>query len=149
MHSCMRYECWIPVHCDATIEWERSGKVRNPGYLKALWRNRQSYHMLALVAGDTSNAFETSLRFVIVPFANLGDLDEILLLGISNWHSTFCKSYLLASADIRHFVSATWHSDLNLRPQNGAPGDRCLLSPLAMPLSSEQNHKFASSYVYS
>ena len=25
-------------------------------------------------------------------FANLGDLDEILQLGISDWHSTFCKS---------------------------------------------------------
>jgi len=31
--SCMHCECWIPVHCDATREWERSGKVRKPGYL--------------------------------------------------------------------------------------------------------------------
>jgi len=26
------------------------------------------------------------------PFANLGDLHEILQLGISDWHATFCKS---------------------------------------------------------
>ena len=74
--------------------------------------------------------FETSLRFVIALFANLGDLDEILQLGISDWHSTFCKSWLLASADIWHFVIATWHSNLNLRPQNAAPGDIYLPFPL-------------------
>jgi len=51
MRSCMHSECWIPVHCDATIECERCGKVRNPGYLKALWRNRDLNHMRALVAG--------------------------------------------------------------------------------------------------
>jgi len=79
----MHCECWILVHCDATIEWERSGKVRNPGYLKALWRNRQSKHMRELFAEDPSDA---------APFANLGDLDEILQLGISDLHSTFCKS---------------------------------------------------------
>jgi len=60
--------------------------------LKTLCRNRQSNHMRVLVAGGTSDAFKTSLRFVIAPFANLGDLDEILQLGISDWHSTFCKS---------------------------------------------------------
>jgi len=63
--------------------------------------------MRALVAGDPSEAFEASLRFVIALFANFGDLDEILQLAISEWHSTFCKSCLLASADIRHFVIAT------------------------------------------
>ena len=129
MRSCMHCECWILVNCDATIEWERSGKVRKPGYLKALWRNRQSNHMRALVAGDPSDAFKASLRFVIALFANFGDLDEILQLSISEWHSTFCKSYLLASADIRHFVIATWHSNLNLHPQNAALGDRCLPFP--------------------
>ena len=36
--------------------------------------------------------FKTSLRFIIVLIANLGDFDEILQLGISDWHSTFCKS---------------------------------------------------------
>jgi len=35
---------------------------------------------------------KTSLMFVIALFANLGDLDEILQLGSSDWHSTFCKS---------------------------------------------------------
>ena len=30
--------------------------------------------------------------FVIAPFANLGDLLKILLIGISNRLSTFCKS---------------------------------------------------------
>jgi len=50
----MHCEFWIPVHCDATIEWERSGKVRSPGYLKALWRNRELNHMQALGDGDTS-----------------------------------------------------------------------------------------------
>ena len=34
----------------------------------------------------------TSVMFVIAPFANFGDLDEILQLGISDWHSTFCES---------------------------------------------------------
>jgi len=48
--------------------------------------------MLALLAEDTSKPFKTSLRFVIALLANLGDLDEILQLGISDWHSTFCKS---------------------------------------------------------
>jgi len=54
----MHCECWIPVHCDATIEWEQSGKVRKPGYLKALWRNRQSNSMRALVVEDTSDALK-------------------------------------------------------------------------------------------
>jgi len=93
--------------------------------------------------------FKTSLRFVIALFANLGDLDEILQLGISGWHSTFCKSQLLASADICYFVIVTWHSNLNLHPQNAAPEHRCLPFPLATPLSSRQNHKFASSYAHS
>jgi len=48
--------------------------------------------MRALVAGDTTDNFKTSLRFIIVLFASLGDFDEILQLGISDWHSTFCKS---------------------------------------------------------
>jgi len=51
--------------------------------------------MRALVAEDTSEA-----QGFIAPFANLGDLDEILQLGVSDWHSTFRKSSLLASADI-------------------------------------------------
>jgi len=51
----MHCECWIPVHCDATTEWERNGKVRNPGYLKALWRNRELNHTRELVAEDTSD----------------------------------------------------------------------------------------------
>jgi len=76
---------------------------------------------------------KTSLRFVIAPFANLGDLDEILQLGVSDWHSTFRKSQLLASTDIWHFVIVTWHSNLNLRPQNAAPGDRCLPFPPSYP----------------
>ena len=113
-------ECWIPIHCDATIEWERSGKVRNHGYLKALWRNRQLMHMQELVAEDTSDA---------ALFVNIGDLDEILQLGISDLHSTFCKSQLLASADIWHFVVVTWHSNLNLRPQNASPGTDVSTSP--------------------
>jgi len=91
----MHCECWISVHCDAAIEWERSGKVRNrPGYLQALWRNRESNQMRALVAGDTNDALKdvTKIRRIAL-FANLGDLDEILqLLGISDWHLTFCKS---------------------------------------------------------
>jgi len=35
-----------------------------------------------LVAGDTSDA--SSLKFVVAFFANLGDLDEILQLDISD-----------------------------------------------------------------
>jgi len=35
---------------------------------------------------------ETPLWFLIAPFANLGDLDEILELGVSDRHSTFRKS---------------------------------------------------------
>jgi len=91
----MHCGCWILVHCDATTEWERSGEVRNrPGYLHAFWRNPESNQMRALVAGDTNDAWKniTKVR-IIALFANLGDLDEILqLLGISDWHSTFCKS---------------------------------------------------------
>jgi len=52
----MHCECWIPVHCDATKEWERNRKFRyRPGYLKALWRNRESNQMRALVAGDIND----------------------------------------------------------------------------------------------
>jgi len=29
--------------------------------------------------------------FAIAPFANLGDLDEIVQLGVSDWHSKFVK----------------------------------------------------------
>ena len=50
--------------------------------------------MRALVAGDTNDALKdvTKIRRIAL-FANLGDLDEILqLLGISDWHLTFCKS---------------------------------------------------------
>jgi len=47
--------------------------------------------MPALVTGDTSDAL-TSLMFVIALFANLGDFDKILLLGISDRHSTFCEA---------------------------------------------------------
>ena len=54
----MHCECWIPVHRDANIERDRSGKVHNPGYLKALWRNRELNHMQALVAEDTSDALK-------------------------------------------------------------------------------------------
>jgi len=48
--------------------------------------------MRELITGDTSDSFETALRFVIDIMANLGDLDEIFQLGISDLHSTFCKS---------------------------------------------------------
>jgi len=61
--------------------------------------------MRAVVAGDTSDAFKTSLRFVIAPFANLGDLDEILQLGISDWHSTFCKPQLQYSHPLTFDIS--------------------------------------------
>ena len=62
---------------------------RNPGYLKALSRNRESKHMRALIAGDRSSV--TSLRFVTARFANLGDLDEISQVG--SWHTTLCTFY--------------------------------------------------------
>jgi len=48
--------------------------------------------MHALITGDTSDPFETALRFAIALFANHGDLDEIFQLGISDLHSTFCES---------------------------------------------------------
>ena len=73
--------------------------------------------MRALIAGDRSSAFKRQ-RFVTARFAiaNLGfsDLDEISQPGTSNWHSTFRESWLLASADIWHFVFITWRSGLNL-----------------------------------
>ena len=59
MRGCMHCECRIPVQCEASTEWERSGKVRNrPGYLNALWRNRESNQMRALVTGDTNDALK-------------------------------------------------------------------------------------------
>jgi len=42
----------FPSYCSETMEWERSWKVRNPGYLEALWRSRESNHMRALSSGD-------------------------------------------------------------------------------------------------
>jgi len=68
----MHCECWIPLHCDATIEWERSEKVRNPGYLNALWRNRESNHMPALVGGDTSDALKQGCQTCFSSGANSG-----------------------------------------------------------------------------
>jgi len=73
--------------------------------------------------------FKTSLRFIIVLFANRGVVDEILQLGISDWHSTFCESELLVSTKIWHFVIVTWHSNRNSRPENAPPGDRYLPFP--------------------
>jgi len=35
MRSCTHCECWIPVHCDATIEWERVGKFAS----LAVWKH--------------------------------------------------------------------------------------------------------------
>ena len=73
----MHCECWIPAHCDATIEWERSGKVHKLAYLKALWRNRESNLKPHAGAGcwRHKRRLKTSLSFVIAPFANLGDLE--------------------------------------------------------------------------
>jgi len=65
-----------------------------------------------------------SLRFVIPLFANLGDLDQILLLDISDWHSTFCKSQLLASADISYMlrdISTSIYALKMLRPGQMSP----------------------------
>jgi len=44
--------CWVPVSLwrNYAVEWEASRKVRNPGYLKALWRNRESNHKRPLIA---------------------------------------------------------------------------------------------------
>jgi len=42
-----------------------------------------------------------------------------------------------------------WHSNLNLRPQNAELGPDVSTSLMVTPLSSRQNHKFASSYAYS
>ena len=45
-------------HCHAHIECQWSRKVRNPDYLKALWRNCDSNHMRMLIAGDRNYALE-------------------------------------------------------------------------------------------
>jgi len=69
-------------------KWESS----EAWLFESIVTHRRPNHMRALVAGDTSDAFKTPLSFIIAPFVNLGDRDEILQLGISDWHSTFCKS---------------------------------------------------------
>jgi len=56
--------------------------------------------MGVVIAGDRMSALKPHRKFVTVRFANIGDLDEILQLGSSRWHSIFCKSQLLASSDI-------------------------------------------------
>jgi len=103
MRSCMHCECWIPVHCDATMEWERSGKVRNPDSESIVTQTWVKPH-----AGAGwwrhKRRLKTPLMFVIALFANLGDLDQILQLGISDCHSTFCKWWLLASTDISQLL---------------------------------------------
>jgi len=33
-------------------------EIRNPGYLKALWRNREANHKLAPIAGDRNSALK-------------------------------------------------------------------------------------------
>ena len=60
---------------------------------------------------------------------------QIVITSI-RWHLTFR-------------IVVTWYSNLNLRPQNAAPGEDVSTSSLVTPLSSRQNHKFASSYAYS
>ena len=82
----------IPVHCDAIIEWERSWKVRNPANLKALWRHRQSKHMPALIAGDSSS---TSKRHHGSKMFALGSI--AILMRFRKW---------VAVAGIRHFLES-------------------------------------------
>ena len=89
---------------------------------------------------------KTSLRFAIALFVNLGDLDEILLLGISDWHSTFCKSYLLASVDISYMlrdISTSIYALKLLRQGKMSP------LPPWLHLCLQDRIMFASSYAYS
>jgi len=62
---------------------------------------------------------KTLLRFTTVRFANLVEMSQP---DSSRWHSTFCKSWLLASADIslllRTFPTLIW------RPVKAAPSPR-------------------------
>ena len=107
----MHCERWIPGPCDATTHWERRQKLRNLGYLKALWHSQES---------TTCEDFwkqlhlKTSLKFVFASFANHGDLDKISQLGSSRWHSTFCNN----------IPTSIW------RPQSAHPGTNVPHCPL-------------------
>jgi len=46
--------------------------------------------------------------FVIAPFANLGDLDEILQLGVSDWHSTFRDCYVILQPQFTPWKCYAW-----------------------------------------
>jgi len=72
--------------------------------LRSKWESSQAWLPESIVTQPSVKAhagagywrhkrrLKTSQRFVIAPFANFGDLDEILQLGISDLHPTFCKS---------------------------------------------------------
>jgi len=64
-------------------------KVRNRGFLKTLWRHRQSNVIRALTSGHRNWALKLSLSFVAARFANLGNLDEISQPNSSSWHWMF------------------------------------------------------------
>jgi len=56
--------------CDATIDWERSRKLCNPGKLKALWRSRKKKRMRALTVETEVPPNVIKVRNYCTRFAN-------------------------------------------------------------------------------
>ena len=199
MRSCIHCECWIPVHCDTTIERDRNGKVRNPGSLKALWRNRESNHMQGWLLETRYAINVTKVRncslceprwswwefatgyqrlafdilYIVITsicwhltfrncyhgrrkdffqggtFADISigkhkkfpegaKSDEISCFSLETKKTTFFAKSITEKCEIWNSRGAlaplpplpttmiiTLHSNLNLRPQNAAPGGRC------------------------
>jgi len=73
-------------------------------------------YMRALIKCRKKLPRKKSLRCVTATYANLDDFEKVSPLDSRRWHSTFCKSQILASVDICHFVN-----NVTFRPQFGAP----------------------------
>jgi len=99
---CMHCERWIPVPLWRNYKMIRKSESSPPWLSESVVTQQWVKPQAGTCRWRQKRRLETSLRFIIARCANLGDLDEI-----SQWHSTFCKLQLLASAEIWHFVIST------------------------------------------
>ena len=67
----------LPSNCDAHREWERSRKVRNPDYLKALSRNRESNRMRTLLFLPRLNQIFKYERWLLETETLLGNVTKV------------------------------------------------------------------------
>jgi len=129
----------FPTHCDAKIECERSRKVRNPGYLKALWRSPYKTNPCGrwLLKTDRSSALKRDKG---------SQLLALQTLMIANRFRKLVYPVAIATIGIRRFVDNNYQHPLTFdilyllrnfptsiwRCQTAAPGaDDPLITPLS------------------